>query len=367
MIAAKDLQDLLSFQTDSKEIISLFLELDGPQSYRRNFKSLLEGPAAKEVALQGFQQDLDRIADHVNNELKPERYRGLAVFSARRRNFWRPLLLPEPVNTLIRLGARPSLAPLLNIADQYRRYGVALVDAQGARFFEVYLGAIEECVEPFLNHGLSHEQAVADHLMFLSRTRRFDRVILGIPPKLEALFISHMHSFIQNNLILDTQLSVNTPSAEVLERISISENQSRKVRESVLTHRLMETSRAGGLGVVGLKETLNALERGEVRLLLVRDGLSKLGRSCKNCGHLSLSAKRCHACYHNTEPLFNIVSEMIQVALDLNCEVIRVSSSTPLDNAGGIGAELKFKTGFAEKARLEPAQEPSPNAAPSPR
>ena len=106
MITAKDLQDLFSFKTDSREIVSVFLELDGPQSYRRNFKALLEGPAAKEIALQGFQQDLDRIALHVNEELEPGRHRGLALFSARRRNFWQACLLPEPVNTRVCLGAR---------------------------------------------------------------------------------------------------------------------------------------------------------------------------------------------------------------------------------------------------------------------
>lgn len=363
MIAAKDLQDLLSLQTDSPEIVSLFLELDGPQSYRQNFKHILEGPAAKEISLQGFQQDLDRIKRLIGEELEPGSHRGLAVFSARRRDFWQVCLLPEPVNNLVRLRTRPVLAPLVNIADQYRRYGIALADAQKARFFEVYLGAIEESSEPFVNNSRSHEQAVADHLMFLSRTRRFDRIILGAPPESESLLISHMHSFIQNNLILDTQLNTSASLEEILEKIAVSEKQSRKVRESVLVHRLIEQAHGGGLSVVGLKETLYALEYGQARLLLVRDGLSKMGRICRNCGHLTLSGKRCHACYRNTEPLFNIVSEMIQAALDLNCEVVRVVNETPLDNVGGIGAELKFKTGLG----LEPVKEPPAPHVPSPR
>lgn len=356
MIAAKELQDLLAFQTDSPEIVSVFLELDGPQSHRQNLKHLLEGPSAKEIALQGFQQDLDRVKRLIGEELKPGAHRGLAVFSARRRNFWQVCLLPEPVNNLIRLRSRPILAPLVNITDQYRRYGIALVDAERAKFFEVYLGEIEECSEPFVKNPRSHAQAVADHLMFLSRARRFERIVLGAPPELESLLIGHMHSFIQNNLILDTQLNTSVSPAQVLEKISLSEKQSRKVRESVLVHRLIEQAHGGGLGVVGLKETLYALEYGQARLLLVRDGLSKMGRICRSCGHLTLSGKRCHACYRNTEPLFNIVGEMIQAALDLNCEVVRVVDETPLDNVGGIGAELKFKTGLGP----EPVKEPSP-------
>lgn len=363
MLSTKDIQELLNFHLDSPELVSLYLELDGSPPLAQ-FQALLKAHPPCKQSLEGS-ADSERITRFLTTELLPQNHRGLALFSAQRSSLWLVCPLPEPVPSLIRIGPQPYLVPLLNLLEQYRRYGVALVTAQKVKFMEVYLGQIEECTEDLespapdqrISDGLQrHLKIAADRLLALSRKKGFNRVILAAPQELEAILFNHIHSTMQNNLILDTQINPDTPAPDILQRALAIELQSRHVRESVLIHRVLDAARTGGLGVMGLADTLSALEHGLVRLLLIDGGLAKMGRKCPGCGILSLNGKRCHACYQITTPLFNLIDEMVQQALDLNCEVIRIHNDPRLNNVGGIGAELKFKPAPGEplpKARAQ--------------
>lgn len=361
MISTSELHGLFSLHAENRSVVSLYLELSDSQSCGKDFKALLQKRSEREPALKALPQDVEKLTRFVGSEFIPLRYRGLAVFSCAAMGFWLACPLPETVKSTIRLGDRPYIAPLVNILEQYRRYGVALIDGQRAKFFEAYLGEIAECAEkieeifpekPPLAGRERHLRDIANHLMGLSRRRGFNRIVLAVPHDLESAAINHMHSFIQNKLIIDSQMTPDTPTPTVLQNIMTGEMQSRKVRESVLVHRLFDAVKMGGMGVVGLFETLGAVERGQVRMLLVRDGLAKMGRACLACGHLMLSGKRCHACYQLTEPVFNLIAEIVELALDQQCEVIRIFHDARLDHVGGIGAELKFSVSDHQGAAL---------------
>jgi hypothetical protein len=48
-----------------------------------------------------------------------------------------------------------------------------------------------------------------------------------------------------------------------------------------------------------------------------------------------------------TEPVFNLVAEMAQLALDQSCEVFFLSHDARLDVHGGVGAELRPRVAAA--------------------
>ena len=259
-------------------------------------------------------------------------------------------MLPQPVKTGLRAGRRPWLEPLESMIEAHQRYGVLLLDASAARFYEVFLDQIEELkpepAAPPLTQDPTHRRlaSLARQLTDLVRARGLERVILSAPPELETALIGHLPSAAQDNLIVDSRLSPGMEPSEILKVVALGQSQSRAVRESVMVHRLFDGVRAGGGAVAGLAETLGALRRGEIRLLLVREGLVRMGRRCPHCLALSLSGKKCHYCWLETEPVFDMIAELVEQALDQGCEVLRVAHDRGLDAHGGIGAELRFKS-----------------------
>lgn len=357
MLSANDIHALLNLRASSPSVVSVYLELSPGRDHQREFKNVVKEASQNNPLLQGLDPDLARLNAFVD-ALAPGSDRGLALFSAQRHGFWQAVGLPQTVKSVLRVDAQPFLNPLVNILDQYHRYGVLLLDEERSRLLEVFLGRAVELEEPplALPKQTRHVRlkSVADRLMAFVRSRGVERVILAAPPELEAPFISHLHGFIQDNLIVDSQMAPGMPVKAAVERVVNGETQSRIVRESVLVYRLLDAVRADGMGVVGLQETLNALHRGQVRMLLLREGLARIGRVCSRCRALALSGRKCVFCGALTEGVFDVIQELAQAALEQNCEVIRILHDRRLDAFGGLGAELRFQNRPAETAAPAP-------------
>jgi hypothetical protein len=321
----------------------LYLPADPHRGHLRAWSDLLRPLPLEQPAGPDFSADLKRIEEFVGAGFAPAGWRGLAVFSSARLGLWQACPLPEPVKAVLRVADRPYLTPLLSIADQHRRFGVVLASERRARFLEIFLNQVQEFTDLAMNMrglGPAHAGAIAETLDGLARNQEFGRIVLGAAPAVCIRLASHLRTDLQQKLIFDESLSPDTEAAAVLARISSCEGEARKVRESVLAHRLIDLAAAGGPAVLGLERTLQALRRGQARLILVRDEFAKMGRLCPRCGELSLDMTRCQACGAATRTVFNLIEEMLQRALDSRCEVLRCLHRSPLDNVGHIGAEL---------------------------
>lgn len=363
MISTQELHDLLNFKAGSPEVVSLYLEIDPQGNYPRHCRTLIQEALAKDPLFDAVREDCELIARQVEG-WDPGSRRGLAVFSSRRSGFWRTLPLPQPVASVLRAAPTPYLAPLHNLLDQHHRYGIALVTPEKARTLEVFLGEIREhlaeegarAAPPPISDPLQrHLKGVADRILDLARKREWDRLVIGGPEALQPLLMHHLHTHLQDHLIVDPQMDIGMALPDILERVATGERESRKVLESVLVHRLLDAVKSGGMGVVGMAQTLRALHLGQVRMLLLRDGLAKMGRLCPHCGALALSGKRCVYCWLDTEPIINLLGAMVQKALDQSCEVFRIFHNRRLDAFGGLGAELRFKAEDGRESRPEAA------------
>ncbi|MBI5629958.1 MAG: hypothetical protein HY921_03625 [Elusimicrobia bacterium] len=353
MLSHEEIHQLLRLKADFPAVASLYLRLNEEKSLFRQCQDLAHQAVARNPLLNEFRRDFERFEDFVSG-FKPEHHRGLALFSSQRSNYWQAVPLPLPVKNDLRIGTSPCLAPFTNIVEQYRRYGIALLGPDKNRFCEAYLGQIQECPEPSPQTpsgppaGLRDSfqfrlKILADQLMALSRLRGWDQLIVAAPPDWEGPLAGHLNSQLQEKLIQEPRMHPGMSSQEILKVLIKREAESREVRESVMVHRLFDVVKAAGMGVAGLEPTLKALMHGQVRLLIVREGLAKIGRKCRRCRALVLSGRKCPYCWSDTEPLFNMVAEMVELALERNCEVFQVLNKTMLDAFGGIGAELRFK------------------------
>lgn len=338
MLSAEDITGLLRFRDSASGVLSVYLPLEKDRDPVHELELLLKDVKCAEA-------DRARALEQASLP-RPEGARSLALFSAQAHGLWASAWLPQPAGPLARVDPAPQLAALLNAADQYQRYVVALVDENRARFLEVFMGESVELPDggerqPSAQTRQAWLHWTGDRLLRLGRMRRPGRFILGAAPELGQALASHCHTSIQDNLILDCGLRPEVSLDKVAARVHASELDSRSVRESVLTHRLLDAARTG-MAVVGLHETLTALQNNQIRLMLVRDGLARIGRRCEKCGHMALSGRKCDNCGGSTAAVFNVVAAMAQLALDQGCEVFRVLRDRRLESAGGIGAELRF-------------------------
>jgi hypothetical protein len=112
-----------------------------------------------------------------------------------------------------------------------------------------------------------------------------------------------------------------------------------KLREEVLVARFWDELRAGG-AVAGLDRVADALQQGCVSRVLVRDGWAKMGRCCASCGRLSVDHRSCPWCFRPTESVLDLVAELIDRAVAVGIEVVRIAHERRFDGIGRIGAVL---------------------------
>jgi hypothetical protein len=85
-----------------------------------------------------------------------------------------------------------------------------------------------------------------------------------------------------------------------------------------------------------------ALQQGCAKLLLIRDGYTKMGRCCPACGRLSVNHRACPWCFRVTDALLDLVGELADRAVAAGIEVFRVRGDARFDQAGSIGVVLGF-------------------------
>jgi len=363
MILSRHLHELLSFKTPQPAVLSVYLDVDQGRTASAALRAARKlWPEDRLAQVDEDWKAIERAA--AEHEALDER--GLAIFSSKKFGLLRVCALPQPVRSRLALDAKPALLPLLNQADQHLRYGVLHVHGAEARYFEYFMGRLRELPEQTLRAGdfggaAALMKAAATRADELARQLSLQRLIVAARPNIERGLVDLLHRTLQDNVIVDNLL-IDLSADEIRGRIAMAEDQARRVRETVLAHRLMDAGQ--GMAAVGLRATLQAAEQRRLKTLLVRDGFAKLGRRCLNCDRLSLNDPKCVMCTGATVTVFNLADELIERALEQGAEVFRLGHQTPLDNVGSIGAELRETPAPrpAASARREPAAATRPAA-----
>lgn len=161
MIDKNDVLEIRNHLADLQPpVLSLYVEVNPAQTY--NARRAWAIRAKNSVKELGLPRTLEAVVfSAIEQELAPEA-RTLAIFAAVETRSKRvemdvvriPLHIDLPIVDLAhgRVEARwgePYFAPLLYALDEYERVGVIWLRGEGWRFFEVFLGEIEEHTEVF--------------------------------------------------------------------------------------------------------------------------------------------------------------------------------------------------------------------------
>jgi len=363
MVSDKDLQTLLEFSSDDAPVVSLYLNVDPTQKNKEEIRLTLRGllKRAGETASSKDIQAIERFFDLEYDGTA----RGLVLFSCQAGGLWKVFQFAVPVADRVEAARRPFLTPLQDLLDEYGRYGVVSVDKEGARLFLFNFGELQE-VEGILGDELKKhrqggrsaakwqrkagETALQNLREVAEMTRAFceekdcQRLILAGNAENIALLRGLLPKAMQERIVGEMALDMYAGEVEVRDKTMAVIRGHLRAEEEALVQRMITAASKGEAGVIGLADTLDALQQEKGHILLVDEGFEAAGSRCTHCGYLSPEAhlKTCRFCHSPMRPHPHVVDAAVRQAIERGASVRVVVGSEALQKAGHIGAILRY-------------------------
>lgn len=289
---------------------------------------------------------------------------SLVLFSSGGQDLWWTTSLPVRVANDVRYEAKPYVAPLAAVFDEYQRYCIAVVDNQKARLLLAHLGEIEEQqtiesavpkrhkqMEHTANAERRHAVEVARHLEkvvaaidALHTSKRFSRIIVTGAAEAGPKFEKALPKHLQRLVIARTRAPLYASNAQILKEVAQVEATFEGEKEKALVGNLIARARKHARAVTGPDATLMALQEGEVFELIVASNLSLAGVVCPSCGYASATiVKECPKCgttLERTSDLAGIALKKSLASEKIRTEIVSGEARDSLVAEGGMGALL---------------------------
>lgn len=365
MLSENDLRELLDFNAKDP-VLSVYLNTDPSEGnadiHKRELRSMI-----KEINLTDDVEAIVRFFDHEYNW----KGRGVAAFSCASQKFFRAYTLAVPVRNLVHISDRPSVKPLAALLDNYGGYGVVLVDKQGARLFFFHMGELREqegvlgeTVKRAKQGGASavpgrrggtgvtsrvvdetidrNMKEAADFTAHFFEDNRVRRVLVGGTDENVKLFCNLLPKAWQSLVMGTFPMSMTASQLDVRARALEIGLQAEKEHEKRQVERLITQAAKGSGAVIGLEETLKAVNDGRVQMLLISEGYRKNAFRCKSTGMLTTHPEEACNGDEDVEKIYDVIDFLVNHVMRNGGDVDVVMSSPELEKAGSIGALLRY-------------------------
>ena len=151
-----------------------------------------------------------------------------------------------------------------------------------------------------------------------------------------------LHNYLADRLLGTAKLNPKeaTPATVHAATLAVRE-QWERASERMLVQEMREGAGAGW-AVNGIDETLKALARGQVRVLLVNADAGEPGFRCGDSGRLARTAPECRG-EGDAVPVLDIVDDAIEEALRQRVVVNVIYEDEARASVHGLGALLRFR------------------------
>jgi peptide subunit release factor 1 (eRF1) len=330
--------------------------------------------------LQSIQEQLSDEAERRNFRASARRVKqflaehkptgqGLILFcNDRDRLFWwRDIKVPVPSDVRWNTGAH--IRPLLELGDEFERYGIILTDREEAHLFTVFMGEIEQNLEVISSTKIKRfKTAGSDHMRSQTQFQRktalhaiwhlkkvvklakqqmslnsFDRLVLAGPSEATRALHRLLPKRLSARVVATIPLPIHSTPEEILEATLSVERAVERNAEVSLVEDLIVSASKGVKAVTGLAATLLASNNGEIWKLVYAQDSNVPGKCCKVCDRLygvdRFSCGHCNVTLHPVEDVIEIMIERL-TKLGRTIEQVRGEASETLKQVEGIGAFL---------------------------
>ena len=383
MPVKEQLDRLAAFEPAPYPVVSLYLNTQPGQNGRDQFHSFVR----KEFAARGrtfpagspekesLDQDLERISRFLDTELDPAA-NGVAVFACSAGELFETVQLTAPIDEhWLYIGDQPHLYPLARVESLYPRYAAVLADTNSARIMVFATGEVvseEEIVgvktkrtsqggwsqarfqRHIENFHVQHVKEVVDALERIVLRENITQIVIAGDEVVLPLLREQLPKPIAERVVDHVKMNVNAPldqivdaSLEAMRRVH-GQTEREKVETAIGAYR------AGGLGVVGPEDTLEALMKGQVEELLISASVRELQPAGSNAAARALASMQDVLPEPAVEPVaagepaavatetVRLADELITKATQTAARITFVEDAELLSGYGGVAAILRF-------------------------
>jgi len=367
MFNQEQLQELLSYDSDGRQVLSIYLDTDSTAEPIEAIKLRVRG-MLKEAQLNQVEEvdAIEKYLDHTYDWSKP----GLALFANHDGTFFRAYPTAVSFRNRLRVGPKPYVKPLAHLLDHYAHFGVILVDRVGARFFEYHLGELQasngfmgEDVQKIKKGGGSsavgmrgggggarredevvqrnlRDSAAAANDFFSKRPIR--RLFLGGTSETVAQFRECLSKKLQSCLAGTFNVAMNAGEHEVRQRALDLLTEANAERETKLVEKLQDLQASGSNGVVGLDDTLQAVSDKRVQSLIISDGFRAPGYVHPDSAYVVANLARSPLPEQELVEVDDVVDTAVAYTMTQGGHVEIIADNPALEEAGRIGAILRY-------------------------
>lgn len=369
----EQLDRLAAFEPTAWPVLSVYLDLRADEQGRRRVDPFLRKTFAQRSrtltgeARKSFDRDAQRIRDYVAG--LPPAASGAAIFACdAAQGLFETVSLDVPVDHhWLFIGSVPHLYPLARLTDQYPRYAALLVDTNAARLFVFSLGRLvnREWVSNVKtrwgalggwsqaryqrhleNIHLHHMKDVVAILERVVRDEQIEHIVVACDEVARPLLLEQLSRDLAARVIDVLQAGIHTPEHRILADTldALRRRDGETDVERVAT--LLDAWRAGGLGVVGAGDTLDALARRQVEELLIAADPAALDLPDQlpadaAPGPVDIETTAPHTGYDGDRA--KLAGELVTRAQQNSARIRFIEDASLLAEVGGVGALLRFR------------------------
>ncbi len=361
MLTEQDVQRAVEFESHDAPVLSVYLNVDPRrrtgESHKVSLRNLLAGVEDADP------EDVKRIQNYVEMGYNRQ---GLSVilFSCAKKDFWWAFSFSVPVEDFAFVSFRPYVRQLAKMLDIYERCGVVHVDQEGARLYLFNMGVLEDAdgymgqeVKQHRAGGGSnpriqrHEsgqarqnlQEVAEMAEDFYRHSGTRRLILAGTDKNVARFkdmLSHrLRAMIAGQIAADANATPNDLRDRALEIAAQEETR----EANAIADNVIATAWQGGNAVLGLEETLTAVQQGRASHVITLNSYAQPAYRFVDSGMILLELhEEADLQSGRVQSLPDAVESCLRRALVQHIGVTVIEEHEGLEQAGKIGALTRY-------------------------
>ncbi len=393
----ESVNNLSRYTNEKYPVTTLYLKL-GPRErenfgYKISFKNLAKGlrdeigkSGLSRDALESVEADLSKIQSFIDTPDTLGECRGIAIFSCSGGGLWEALKLPSLDRNQLLIDRSPIIGQLYKADDVHRHIVTVLIDRKKARIFSIGLDGAEEILDYFepsaerstkfhnpqgkytkksapasgarnLSQGFGeftfnrtieneihkHFKYVAQMLKDYCRNEKVNWLVLGGTDENVTEFSHHLPTDLRDKLAGTVNIDLERVKPSLVTEASLDAlDKTRAARQKKLLREFADKLPVG-YAADGLRATLDALRKDQVRVLLVEDGFKQPGFLCPESGEYFLEAGEECTGGGGAVPVADLVDRAIEEAFGQGAEVEIIQDESSKKQFHGTGAILRFK------------------------
>jgi peptide chain release factor subunit 1 len=377
---AASLHEILSYEPSGELVVSMYLLVDGLRVTKKDYLTTLNSmiassreelesnPNLEKAQKKKLLNVVEDIKKYVNDNFRPYSTKTLLVYASDS-GLWKVLRLPVIMKSKIIIDPKPHTQSIRTILQNYKRYGILLLDREKAQIYSMYFGEIREYLAAFISdvppkvnlrrQAVLREKKllsrmeeklhqffklVNDRTLELFREGKFDYLILAGKKEILSNFANYMHSYLQPIRIGSIEAEPDSSKSLIQEKAQKIIDKFEVEYKNDLVGKLLDEYNPNRLGVVGIEAVIGALLIEQIKTLIYDRQFIKEGYICSGCHYLTISDKiSCPYCGGKLVFYNDIVDEVVEDALSQGCEIVDIGGNERLRKAGNIGAVLRYK------------------------